>query len=201
MPSSPEFPEVPVDEDDGWELVEESVDTVFSMPAMTVLGATRQYDDRRTREAVRAATDGEIDHQWRFLSATRLGFSPRLPPGTMPSALLPTIRRQARNSFTDRLSERDVSEIGRRGRQRMRVASGSRAYLTRYGGTTVVAGSEIPVTGWVGTWYDRPDFFIVTGGYPAVHLGDALSLDSNPDLLESPTAARDELLDVFREVS
>ncbi len=195
MAGEPRYPDLSVGEE--WTLAEERVETLFQLPAITVRGATRQYEDAVTREAVRAATG--IDHRWRFVSATRLVFEPGLPPGVMAPTILPTIRSEARHTFEERISDRGVENVERRRRERIRVESGSRARLTAYEGSATV-DSGVPVTGWVGTWYDRPDFFVVTGGYPAVALAEAFGVDDGPAIDRTPEQARDELMAAFRSV-
>lgn len=198
MSVAPDFPTVPAGKLDGWTLVEESVETVFRLPAVRVVGATRQYEDEQLRETVRTATDGDVDHRWRFFAATRLGFDPSLPPGTTPSLILPMVRSEAKKMFKKRLADRGITGIERFQRERVRVRSGNRARLTRYDGTDPIAGG-IPVTGWVGVWNDGTDFLVVTGGYPSASLADAF--DSSDELLgQTASAFRDELLDLLRDV-
>ena len=171
MPGDPAYPAVPESALDGWTLTEESVETLFQLPAASVRGATRRYEDERLREEVRNGTDGEVDHELRFFAATRLGFSPGLPPGTMPAMILPTVRSEAKRAFKQRLRERGVEDVERSGRERMRVRSGARARLTRYDGVN-----------------------------PAVGLADHLGIAAD-GLSGSPATYRDELLDLFRDVA
>jgi hypothetical protein len=201
MATAPDYPAVPAEKLDGWELVEESVETVFQLPGAQVVGATRQYEDERLRGAVREVTDDSIDHQWRFFAATRLGFDPMLPPGTMPSMILPTMRSEAKKTFKDRLRSRGVEDIERGRRERVRVRSGSRARLVRYDGVDPAAGG-VPVAGWVGVWNDGTDFFVVTGGYPVRPLSEVLDLDETRDGLDrTGTTAQNEFLDLLRDVA
>lgn len=199
MPT-PEYPSVPEGYLDDWTLTAETVETVFQLPGARVVGATRQYEDERTQTAVREATGGDIDHDFRFFSATRLGFDPMLPAGTLPSLLLPTVRSEACKTFRNRLRERGVTDIDRDRTERVRVQSGNRARLTRFDGTDPVVDAGLAVTGWVGVWNDGTDFFVATGGYPAVRLTDALGVD-DALLARTPADARDELLDLIRNVS
>ena len=201
MPSDPDYPTVPDEKVREWVLAAESVETVFQLPAARVVGATRQYEDEQTREAVREATGGEIDHKWRFFAATHLGFDPMLPPGTLPSMILPTMQSEARKKFRRRLEDRGVTDIERSRTERVRVRSGNRARLTRFDGTDPVVDGGVPVTGWVGVWNDGTDFFVVTGGYPGVPLADALGVDSTDEALtRTPSEAQTELLDLLRDV-
>jgi len=57
------FPSVPAQrlDRDGWELTDERVETVFKLPTASVAGATKVYDDVRTRETAEAAAG--IDQQ------------------------------------------------------------------------------------------------------------------------------------------
>ncbi len=194
----PSFPSVGADLD-GWQLAGESVETLFEVPGARVRGATRQFEDEQTRAAVREATDGALDREWRFVAVTALGFEPSLPPGTT-AAVLPMVRREARTAFARRLSERGLADVTRRGRERLGVGSGARA--TRFRAVDPVDGSRrIPVAGWVCVWNDRGDLFVVTGGYPDGPLADLLSLDSgSPRLDRSSQASREEFADVVGSV-
>jgi hypothetical protein len=197
--ADPAYPDLDADLE-GWTITGESVETLFRLPAVRVRGATRRYEDERTREAVREATDGEVDHQWQFVAATRMAFVPPLPPGTLPSMILPMVRREAREAFADRLSERGLVDIEERGTERVRIATGSRARLTRYRARDPVGGADVPVTGWVGVWHDG-DFFVVTGGHPDARLTEVLDLDvSEPVLDRRRGEYREEFVDMLRSV-
>ena len=200
MAGPPDFPSVPTDKLTDWELVDERTETVFQLPGARVVGATKQYEDEQTRRAVREVTDGEVDHRFRFFAATKLGFDPMLPPGTLPSMILPTMQSEARKKFKRRLEDRGVTDVTRARTERMRVRSGNRARLTRYDGTDPVIDGGLPVTGWVGVWNDGTDFYVVTGGYPGVPLADALGVDNGRSLERTPNEAQTELLDVLRDV-
>jgi hypothetical protein len=201
MVTAPDYPNVPTEKLDGWKLAEETVETVFQLPAVRVVGATRQYEDEQLRTAVREATDGQIDHHWRFFAATKLGFDPVLPPGTMPSMILPTVRSKAKKTFKNRLRSRGIEDIERGRRERVRIRSGKRARLIRYDGVDPIAGG-VPVAGWVGVWNDGTDFFVVTGGYPARPLSEALGLEETADGLDrTGSDAQEEFLDLLRDVA
>ena len=201
MVAEPDYPSVPTEKLEGWELVEESIETVFQLPAVRVVGATRQYEDEQLRTAVREATDGEVDHHWRFFAATKLGFDPMLPPGTMPSMILPTVRSEAKKTFKRRLRNRGVEDIERGRRERVRIRSGNRARLIRYDGVDPVEGG-VPVAGWVGVWNDGSDFYVVTGGYPAQPLSEVLDLDETVDGLDrTGSEAQEEHIDLLRDVA
>jgi hypothetical protein len=200
MASDPDYPQVPVAKLDAWELVEESVETVFELPGARVVGATRQYEDEQLRTAVVEATDGDIDHRWRFFAATRLGFDPMLPPGTMPAMILPTMRSEAKKTFKKRLQSRGIEDIERGRRERVRVRSGKRARLVRYDAVDPIGGG-VPIAGWVGVWNDGTDFFVVTGGYPSRPLSEVLDIaEADESLRRTGSEAQDELLDLLRDV-
>jgi hypothetical protein len=196
----PSFPDVGADLD-GWQLADESVETLFEVTGARVRGATRRFEDAATRDAVREATGGELDREWRFVAVTALDFEPALPPGTT-AVILPVVRREARAAFDRRLSERGLTDVTRRGHQRLRVAAGTRARLTRFRAVDRVDGRHrIPVAGWVCVWNDRGDLFVVTGGHPDGRIADLLSLDSGSPRLElSSRACREEFVDIVRSV-
>jgi len=198
--ADPPYPEIGADFE-GWELVEESVETVFRLPSARVRGATRRYEDVATRRAVREATGGEIDHEWRFVAATRLGFVPPLPPGTLPSMVRPMVASNARRAFGDRLVDRGLDDVEKRRTERIRIGNGSRTRFARYDATDRVAGRAVRVTGWVGVWHDGGSFFVVTGGYPDAVLGTALELDDPPPMLQTaPSAYQAEFAEAVRSL-
>jgi len=193
----PAFPDVTADLE-GWRLADESVETLFRIPGARVRGATRRFEDERTRAAVCEATGGRLDREWRFVAATRLGFEPSLPPGTSPM-VMPLVRREARDAFAGRLSERGLANVRQRSEQRIRVRDDTRARLTRYTAEVHVDGT-VPVAGWVGVWHSD-DVFVVTGGHPDRRLADALGLADAPDAAGRTAAEhRGEFLEALRSV-
>jgi hypothetical protein len=197
---APSFPEVTDDRIEEWELVEESVETLFQLPAMRVRGAIRRYEDTATQATLADATDGAFDRTVRFFAATRLDFDPGLPPGTMPSMVLPSVRQEARRTFKTRLEKRGLADISRGRRERARV-DGERARLESYEAVYPLNGTELPVTGWVGVWHGE-EFYVVTGGYPGARLADVFGVASDPDgrLGRSPRDYRSDLLDLLQSV-
>jgi len=207
MGDPPSFPAVTDDRiDSGWKLVDERVETLFELPGMRVCGAIRQYEDVETREALTEATEGDVDQSVRFFAVTRLGFDPSLPPGTLSSMILPSIRQEARRTFKRRLRERGLKNVSRGRREQTRV-DGARLHLTSYDavyppsedvGRKTSDGQDIPVTGWVGVWHDDT-FHVATGGYPSQRLTDVFELNATGAPLDtSPAAYRDELFDLFQ---
>jgi hypothetical protein len=182
----------------GWELTDESVETVFELPTASVTGATELYDDVRTREAARSAAD--IDQQWRFFFATALTF--RLAPGIGPAMILPTVRSEAYSAFADELRKRGFENVEGGRRERVRTDSGHRARLRSYTASLALddAGTTLPITGWVGVWHGE-GFRIAAGAYPDDPVADILGIDDPADPLQrGPRDYRDELLELIRAV-
>jgi hypothetical protein len=193
----PAFPDVTADLE-GWRLADESVETLFQVPGARVHGATRRFEDERTRAAVREATGGTLDREWRFVAATGLGFEPPLPSGTTPM-VMPLVRREAREAFARRLSERGLANVRRRGEERVRVHDGTGVRLTRYAADDHANGT-VPVAGWVGVRHGD-DISVVTGGHPDCRLADALDLEDPPVAAERTAAEyREEFLAALRSV-
>jgi len=184
----------------GWAVTEEGVETLFELPAISVRGANRRYEDRTTRAALAGATDQRYDETVRFFTATRLAFDPGLPPGTPTASVLPLVRQQARQTFKQRLRDRGVSRVSRDSSERCRV-DGSRVRARSYTGTVPTPeGYELPVEGWLAAWYDD-DFLVVTGGYPDGRLADIFELgDAEADLSVPPRDYRDDFFDLLRGV-
>ena len=202
MPTDPAYPDVPTDQlrDGGWELVDESVETVFQLPTARVEGATKVYDAAETREAVRDAIG--LDHQWRFFFATALSFTPPLAPGIGPTMILPTVRSEAQSAFADELADRGFESVERGRRERVRVDSGDRARLRTYSAELDLAvDATLSITGWVGVWHGD-GFRIAAGAYPDRSLATLLNVEDPPEPLQrTPSDYRSELLDLIRAVA
>lgn len=202
MSDDASFPDVPADRlrDEGWELTDESVETVFKLPTASVVGATELYDDVQTREAAESAAG--IDHQWRFFFATALTFRPPLAPGIGPAMILPTVRSEAISTFADELRDRGFENVERGRRERVRTDSGDRARLREYTASMSLpeADATLSITGWVGVWHGD-GFRIAAGAYPNEAVGETLGLSDPPDRLRRlPRDYRDELLSLIRAV-
>jgi len=203
VPTEPAYPDVPTDQlrDGGWELVDESVETVFQLPTARVEGATKVYDAAETREAVRDAIG--LDHQWRFFFATALSFTPPLAPGIGPTVILPTVRSEAQSAFADELAERGFESVERGRRERVRVDSGDRARLRFYSASLELEAVDatLSITGWVGVWHGD-GFRIAAGAYPDQSLSTLLDIENPPETLRrTPSAYQTELLDLIRAVA
>ncbi|MFC7075649.1 hypothetical protein [Haloarcula halophila] len=202
MPDDAAFPTVPDDAlaDGGWELIDESVETVFQLSAAKVEGATELYDDVRTRETAEAATG--IDRQWRFFFATRLSFRPPLSPGIGPAMILPTVRSEAQSAFADELRDRGFENVDRGRTERIRVGTGDRARVRRYTASIPLAETDatLAIEGWVAVWHGD-GFRIAAGAYPDRPVADVLGVDSAAEALgRSGRDYRDELFALIRAV-
>lgn len=205
MATDPEPLELPADEREagGWELMDESVETLFELPTARVRGTVRQYEDERTREVLRGATDGAVDHTVRFFATTRLGFEPPLPPGTTSSMIVPMLRPEARRSFTDRLHDRGLTDVERTGRERIRLGDRTRVRLTRYTAVDPLPEAEagLPLECWLGIWTDGA-INVATSGYPTRPLSALFDLDTDePTLAKSGTDYREEFRSLLRALS
>ncbi|MEF8814237.1 MAG: hypothetical protein V5A55_10535 [Halovenus sp.] len=202
-PSPPGVPEVTLREE-GWEPVEESVETLFESPTMRIRGATLRYDDVRTREALREATDGALDVPVRFFAATALGFEPSPPPGVSPTMFAPTLRTEARRAFAKRLRDRGLRNVEKQGSERVRVGRRTRARFSAFAAEQPLEGlgaGTLPLECWVGVWTDGSEVRVVTGGYPAVQLSTHLDIGADvPALTRSQGAAREEFFSLARAV-
>lgn len=204
---APDYPTVPEDRLDGWVSTEAFSETVFQLSAVSVEGHTVVYENDDLRASVRAATDGALDHMWRFFFATRLDFSPPLPRGVGPRAIFSTVASEANEQFVAILRERDFDAISQGRQERIRVGTGDRARLRRYNARLSLADAPgdgavtLPTAGLLAVWHADGEFRLAGGAYPARSLADVFSLDSDDDrLAASPERFRDDLLGLIRAV-
>lgn len=198
-PAPPTLPTAKLDQR-GWRRAQESVETVFSLPAMQVRGATVRYEDDRTREDLGEASDGDVDISVRFLAATRLAFQPPLPPGVTPKMVEPTLRTEARTRYSDRLEERGLVNIDRDGSQRIRIGD-KRARVTKFTATMPLERADLPLTCWIAVWTPRAGPTVVTGAHPARGLADHFGLDTDSESLNRSEADyREEFFSLLRAV-
>ncbi len=187
--ADPPPPTVPADrlEDAGWEQIEDTVETRFRMPTLTVTGRTLVYEDADLRERLR---DAFGDATVRFFFATRLSFSPPLGPG-LGQMVRPTVIAEAKRAFADDLAERGIEDVDRTTRQRMRVESGDRATLLGYRGRYDGESDSVGVEGWLAIWLSD-GFRIAGGAHPRTADLDGVET--------TPAEWRDELIDLIRGV-
>jgi hypothetical protein len=185
----------------GWELAEQSTDTLFQLPTARIQGTTVRYDDDRTRTALKAATDDQIDHPIRFFATTRLSFEPSLPTGTGPTMIMPMLLSNARQNFKRRLGERGLVDIDREGTERVRLRDRTRVRLTRYSARDAdVGGRDLPLECWLGVWADET-VAMVTCGYPTVSLAEQFDLETtDAALTKGGQTFREEFHSLLREL-
>jgi len=204
MPTNPDPLELPAAEqrEYGWELANGSVETLFELPGIRVRGTTRRYEDERTRTALSEALDSAFDRTLRFFATTRLGFEPPLPPGVGPAMVLPTLRSEAQRNFADRLRERGLTGVQRRGREQFRSGDRTRVGLTRYAATDPLPerAGELPLECWLGVWVGG-SVNVVTAGYPTVDLASRFGLDATPVLSRSVDEFRREFRALVRSLA
>ena len=183
----------------GWELVEESTETLFELSAAHVEGRTRIYEDAALRRTVREATGA--DRLCRFFFATAVEFSPPLPLGVAP-LIKPTLANEARQEFADDLGERGFVNVDRGRTRDGRIDSGARARLTDYRAVYPIRTGDLSVDlrvrGLLAVWLE--DGFHVAGGvYPESGLADLLA-DAEVDVGGEPDGSRyrEELLELIR---
>jgi hypothetical protein len=216
MTDAPTVPEDRLDTD-GWRLTADTTETLFRLPTAQVRGRTVLYEDARLGRAVarsigspRTGGGEEKTDPWRFFFATRLEFSPPPAPGFGIASVLPSVIREAGDSFADDLRDRGFEQVERGRRERTRTAAGDRLTLRQYEAVLPLAGrvsgSGLPdrlgVEGWVGAWASGTSFRVAGGAYPVegtAELLAGLETSDRPDI--SPRRFRDELLELVRAVN
>ena len=214
------YPSVPHDRllEDGWKLRSRTEETVFRLPAASVVGYTLLYEDARLREAIEATdaveppAGADEDHlvtadgdgTWRFFFATRLSFQPPLAPGIGPASLRPTVASQAKRTFAADLESRGFESVESGRGQRFRTDSGDRGRLRKFTAHLSLGGGgaipdRIDVEGWLAVWTTDGGFRIAGGAYPASGIEALLGSASDAPPTD-PGAFREELLSAIRAV-
>lgn len=203
MATNPDPLALPEDarEQGGWDLVEQSTETLFEVATARIRGTTCRYDDQRTRSAVHDATDGGIDHPIRFFATTNLGFTPPLPPGTGPAMVMPMLVPEARRNFKNRLQERGLADVSREGTERVRNGDRTWVRLTRYSACDPGVGdAELPLECWLGVWNDG-GIAMATSAYPTISLAEQLDLETDESVLtKDGQAYREEFRSLLRSL-
>lgn len=180
-------------DDAGWSLVEDEVETLFSLSTARVEGHTQVFEDTALRGAVRDATG--IDHMWRFFFATQVSFTPSLTPGIAP-LIRSRVASEARSSFADDLLARGFEQVAKGEVKRARVRSGARAEFTPFKARYRLDDRTLEMEGFLAVWLD--DGFVIAGGaYPAGLDG---TLDGDIGVETDSGTYREELLDLIRSV-
>ncbi|MFC7186931.1 hypothetical protein [Halorubrum yunnanense] len=187
-------PVVPADRLDGWRRVTETTDRPFAAGPVSVTASTVRYE----------RADAPVPRPFCF--ASRL----RIRPETAPNAALTRlVERRAREGFRDRLAERDIEAVERRGDREVAVddPAGSRATLWTFRGDCRTDGTDrkdddgdtgeggpgdaIPIEALLAVW--ATDEYLLAGG------AYALDADAYPPG-RSAGDARRELLRLVRGV-
>ncbi|WP_158854749.1 hypothetical protein [Halorhabdus sp. CUG00001] len=196
-----QYPTVPLErlENSGWALRDERLEVRARVMGVTVHAHERRFEDDGLRERVRAG--GGPDHLWRLFYATRLTFSPSLPPAFGPAMALPKVRSAACEEFADQLRDEGLTDVEQGDDERIETDSGAQAKVTRYDATLPVETDndqcEVPMEGWIGIWND--DAMLLAGGlYPTESLAEALSI---PDVDYDPEGSHEKLRALIRQVN
>jgi hypothetical protein len=194
-------PDIPADRLDGWRRVAETTDRPFAAGPVSVTASTARYE-RADAPAPRP-----------FCFASRL----RIRPETAPNAALTRlVERRAREGFRDRLADRDIEGIERRGDREIPIddSAASRATLWTFrgecrvdgtagegdtgegetggaGGENGAASGAVPVEALLAAWA-TDEYLLAGGAYP---LGAGAYRDGR-----SAEDARRELLNIVRGV-
>jgi hypothetical protein len=183
-------PSVPASRLTDWRQTEQTIDTPFSTPVVSVTAHTCVYDaDHRKLQASTG-----LDGPWRFFFASRI----RLDPPKRPSSLLTAlVRRQVTAAFVDRLSERGFEMIRKSGTKQVTIGDSEGVryrYRARCRLMVESATLEVPVEGYLAVWADD-DYHVAGGAYPAGRptRGPPELASKLTDHID-PAAAREELL-------
>jgi hypothetical protein len=174
-----------------WRVLNDEESVVFSLPTMRVRGHTVVHEDATLREAVREATDGDVDQPVRFAFATHLAFEPPLPPGSAVASVFPTVRETAEREFATDLRERGFERVSRGRRDRTRTNDGIRVALRQYDATVPVNGARVDCEGWLGVWHAGGCVSLAGGAYPTRNVAG---------VTVEPGRYRRELLETIRTV-
>jgi hypothetical protein len=189
-----ESPEIPLPDSlltaAGFELVERSTETLFEIAAVRIEGLTRRYEDGDSRQALREATEGGVDHPVRFFAVTRLSFQPALPPGASLSMCASTIRSEARSSFAPQLENRGLTDVERESSNRLRLDSGTRVRVREFTARDPLTDTDegsLSLTFRLAVLTHGGTAVVVTAGFPAAALANQFSLTTAADRLTRTT--------------
>ena len=187
MTTDPPDPPVPkaILTEAGFELVERRTETLFEVGMVRIEGLTHRYEDNRSSEAAREATDGALDHPIRFFAVTRLVFQPSLPFGISLSMFASTLRREARSSFADQLEDRGLVSVERGAAQKLRF-DGSRVRVRRFSAEDTLGdsdGDSFSLSFRLSVLTHRGTAVVVTAGFPASSVADQFGLTDPPAVL------------------
>jgi len=175
-----------------WRQTDQTVESPFSTPMVSVYTHTLVFEESTQRAQIHAETG--VDHPWRFFFTSRIQLDPAQPPNPVLGSL---IRSRASRAFADRLADRGLDDISKGSATSVSLGH-TKAKRTPYTArlTLDVAQTEplsIPLEAVLTTWTDD-GYRLAGGAYPA---GRATSGPS--ELVESlittiePQTAREEL--------
>lgn len=187
-------PSVPDERLSGWRQVDDSTETPFDAPGVTVSARLLLFADDTLRTAIQDRAG--VDRTWRFFLAARLSVSPTPP---VPGTLRGLVATRAGHDFADRLDARGFTDVDRAERRSFRVGDDD-ATLFRYDALCQVEGVTLSIDGWLATWVPDRDVRLAGGAYPTA-IVDAADPDAAAALRDTldPAAFRSELFELLRE--
>ncbi|MEA1930504.1 MAG: hypothetical protein U9O06_03030 [Euryarchaeota archaeon] len=169
-------PSVPESRLTDWRQTDQTVDSPFSTPVVSVHTHTRVYEESTEREQIREQTG--VDHPWRFFFISRVRLDPPQPPNPMLTSLL---RQRVASAFVDRLDGRGLTDITKQTRSRISVGDADgvqRRYHARLQLSADDLATELrvddtdpdrlslPIEALLVVWADG-DYYVAGGAYPA----------------------------------
>lgn len=197
-PPAPPVPEAMLTEA-GFELVERYTETLFEVGTVRIEGVTHRYEDTRSSEAARDATDGAVEHAIRFVAVTRLVFQPSLPFGVSLSMFTSMLRREARSSFAAQLQDRGLENVERGSSQTLRF-DGSRVRVREYSATDLLAehtDRSFSLSFRLSVLTHRGTAVVVTAGFPASSVAEQFDLTDPPATLTQSAAEYQATFETF----
>jgi hypothetical protein len=176
-----------------WHRTETTAETLFELGAIRVTAHTAVYEDRTLRERIRSRVD--VDHPWRFVFTTRLVVE---PTSSVTGALRRLVTERACRGFTDRLTDRGISDVREVDSRSIRVGDRD-ADAHRFAGRVELADLTLSVTGWLTVWPSDGEFLLVGGVYPTA-VDAAADEETGATVREAidPDRFRTSLFDVVR---
>jgi len=184
-------PSVPESRLTDWRQTDQTVESPFSTPMVSVYTHTLVFEESTQREQIHDQTG--LNHPWRFFFASRIQLEPAQPPNPVLTSL---IRNRVDRAFVDRLADRGLVDI-QKGESHSVSLGSTRGKRRRFAARLELDTDEgylsVPIEAYVAVW--AADGYQLAGGaYPA---GRA---DGGPSELAEvlrnsiePSTAREEL--------
>lgn len=176
--------------DGGWELTEDTIETVFErefggVVTVTATAHTVTYEHTALRNDLAEKTLGNVEFAPANFFATRVSFTPSidsLPGGAGRRELMDELTENAKASFEERLAGMGLVDVEERERTTLDIDTGETAEAYRYRATypfesfdlqlagdrkLTIEGGELPVEGWLAIWHHGSSVLLAGGGYPA----------------------------------